>query len=63
LAALIGPITANFNWQVALMAIAVMIGLAWLLMQFLNINKQVARVIDLDNNDVRKQMAAKGDII
>ena len=51
LAALIGPITTNFNWQFALMAFAVMIALAWLLLQFLNINKQVERVVDLENKD------------
>jgi len=53
LAALIGPIKANFNWQISLLSFAVMIALAWLLLQFLNINKQVERVIDLDNRDVK----------
>ena len=57
LAALIGPITSNFNWQVALMAFAFMIALALLLLQFLNINKQVDRVVDLENSDAAKQMA------
>ncbi len=57
LAALIGPITANFNWQVALIAFAVMIALAWLLLQFLNINKQVERVVTLENRDTENQMA------
>lgn len=55
LAALIGPITANFSWQVALIAFAVLIALAWLLMQFLNINKQVERVVDLEKKDVAIQ--------
>ncbi len=54
LAALIGPITANFSWQVSLLAFAVMIALAWLLMQFLNINKQVERVVDLERKDLEK---------
>ena len=57
LAALIGPITSNFNWQVALMAFAVMIALAWLLLQFLNINKQVERVVNLENSDTEDRMA------
>lgn len=56
LAALIGPITANFNWQVALISFAVMIALAWLLMQRLNINKQVERVGDLENKDAENLM-------
>ena len=60
IAALIGPIKANFNWQITLFAFAVMIALAWLLLQFLNINKQVERVVDLDNNDVQKLIIAKG---
>ena len=51
LAALIGPIKANFNWQITLFAFAVMIALAWLLLQFLNINKHEERVVDLENND------------
>lgn len=54
LAALIGPITSNFSWQVSLLAFAVMIALAWLLMQFLNINKQVERVVYLERKDVEK---------
>ena len=57
LAALIGPITSNFNWQVALMAFALMIALAWLLLQFLNINKQVERVVNLENSDAANQMS------
>ncbi len=59
LAALIGPIKANFNWQITLFAFAVMIALAWLLLQFLNINKQVERVVDLENknSDIENQMA------
>ena len=44
LAALIGPIRANFSWEITLFAFAIMIALAWLLLQFLNINKQVKGV-------------------
>ena len=57
LAALIGPVTSNFNWQVALMAFAVMIVLAWLLLQFLNINRHVERVVTLENRDIENQLA------
>ena len=56
LAALIGPIKANFNWQIALFAFAVMIIVALVLLQFLNINKQAQRVVDLENTDAEKQM-------
>lgn len=51
LAALIGPIKANFSWQNSLLAFAVFIALAWLLLQFLNIDKQVAQVQNLENKD------------
>lgn len=56
LAALIGPITANFNWQVALIAFAVMIALAWFIMQFLNINKQIERLVHLENSDMKNKI-------
>ena len=56
LASFIGPIKANFNWQITLFAFAVMIAFAWLLLQFLNINKQVERVVNLENRDNENQM-------
>lgn len=61
LAALIGPVTSNFNWQIALMSFAAMIALAWLLLQFLNINKQVEGVVDLENKntDIENKMASQ----
>ncbi len=55
LAALIGPIRANFSWEITLLAFAIMIGLAWVLIQFLNINKQVEGVEKLENSDIEKQ--------
>jgi PAT family beta-lactamase induction signal transducer AmpG len=55
LAALIGPIRANFSWELTLLAFAVMIGFAWVLIQFLNINKQVEGVEKLENSDIEKQ--------
>jgi PAT family beta-lactamase induction signal transducer AmpG len=54
LAALIGPIRANFSWELTLLAFAVMIGFAWVLIQFLNINKQVEGVEKLENSDIEK---------
>ena len=55
LAALIGPIRANFSWEITLFAFTIMIALAWLLLQFLNINKQVEGVQKLENKDIEKQ--------
>jgi len=57
LAALIGPIKENFNWQITLLAFAIMIALSWLLLQFLNLNNQVERVSNLENIDAENQMA------
>ena len=51
LAAFIGPINTHFSWQISLLAFAVMIGLAWLLLQFLNINKQAEQVVMLENKE------------
>jgi MFS transporter, PAT family, beta-lactamase induction signal transducer AmpG len=56
-AALIGPIKSNFNWQITLFAFAIMTALALLLLQFLNINKQVERVVHLENSDISNQLA------
>ena len=54
-AALIGPIREMMNWQLSLFAFAVFIAVAWFALQFLNIDKQIARVADLENNDREKQ--------
>ena len=50
-AALIGPIKSSFTWQISLLAFAFMITLALLLLQFLNIDKQVQRIADLQKTD------------
>ncbi len=55
LAALIGPIKANFNWQITFSFFAIIMGLAWFLLQFLNINKQVEGVAALEKKDVEKE--------
>lgn len=50
-AALIGSIKSNFNWQVSLLAFAVFALLAWLILQFINIDKQIQSVKELDKRD------------
>jgi len=55
MAALIGPISANFNWQLTLFAFAVMIGCTWLLLQFLSIKRQEESVVNLENKDLNQQ--------
>ena len=55
MAALISPIRANFSWQITLMAFAVMMALALMFLQFLNVDKLVDRVVDLENKDAEEQ--------
>ena len=56
MASLIGPIKANFSWEITLFAFAIMIALAWLFLQFLNINEHVERVVHLENKDLESQV-------
>ena len=51
-AALIGPIRASFNWQYSLLAFAVFIMLAFLLLQFVDIDKQIEKVAYLEKMDL-----------
>lgn len=54
-AALIDPIKGNFGWEITLFAFAIMIAMSWLLLQLLDINKQVERIVELENEDLEKQ--------
>jgi PAT family beta-lactamase induction signal transducer AmpG len=47
-AALIGPITNVFNWQVSLMAFGLFILVAMVLFQFLNVERQIRSVAGLE---------------
>jgi hypothetical protein len=53
MAALIGPIKSNFGWEMTILAFAVMIGVALILLQFLNIDKQVAVVSQLEARELK----------
>ncbi len=55
-AALIGPIRENFSWQISLFAFAVFIALAWLVLQFLNIDKHIERVAELEKKDLESKI-------
>lgn len=57
-AAFIGRITENFNWEYSLFAFAVFIAIAWIVLQFLNIDKQMQQVVNLENNDLAKNEKA-----
>ncbi len=50
-ASLIGPVREYFSWQNSLFAFALFIGLAWFVLQFLNINKQIESVKNLEKID------------
>lgn len=54
-AAFIGPMTENFNWQVSLFAFAGFITLAWIVLQFVNIDKQIQQVIDLEKSKLENK--------
>jgi PAT family beta-lactamase induction signal transducer AmpG len=61
-AAAIGPIRENFNWQISLFAFAIIIAMAWLILQFLNIDRQMEKVVELENKDLESkifEMSAK----
>ena len=61
-AAVIGPIRENFNWQISLFAFAIIIAMAWLILQFLNIDRQMEKVVELENKDLESkifEMSAK----
>jgi len=51
LAALIGPIKDNYSWQISLFAFSIMLGISWLLMQFLDLNKHLSKVEKLEQTD------------
>lgn len=53
LAALIGPVKEHFSWQVSLMAFTVMMGIAWLLLQSINLKKHLTQVQTLEDIDFK----------
>ena len=57
-AALIGPVTAAFPWQLSIFAFAIFIALAWFALQFLNIEKQIDCVAELESKDIESQHKA-----
>lgn len=51
----IGPIRSTLNWQMSLLCFAVFIALTWSVLQFLNIDKQIARVAELESKDLEQR--------
>jgi PAT family beta-lactamase induction signal transducer AmpG len=56
LASLIGPIKANFNWEITILAFAGFIFTAWILLQFLNMQNHVKRVEHLELNELENEV-------
>lgn len=56
LAALIVPIRAYFNWEITLLGFAVFILIAWILLQFINIEHQVKSIEHLENMEVESDV-------
>ena len=55
-ATLIGPIKENFSWEITFFSFVVMIGFAWLSMQFINIDKQVEQITELENEEAEREL-------
>lgn len=51
----IGAIKESFNWQYTLFAFAMMIALAWLILQFTFLHKQVCKIKELDDAELKMQ--------
>ena len=51
LAALIGPLKANYSWEICLAAFGIMCPAAWALFQFLDMGKQLAHIGELDQKN------------
>jgi PAT family beta-lactamase induction signal transducer AmpG len=56
LAACIGPVKAYFSWQISLVTFSVMMAVAWLLLQFVNLRKHVAQIQALENADIQNSV-------
>lgn len=54
-AALIGPIKENFSWEITFIVFVSFLLLACLLMAFLNIDKHIAKLTALEEEEVEKQ--------
>ncbi len=54
-AALIGPVKENFNWEITLLFFVSFLALAWLVLQFLNIDRHIQKLAELEEEEVEKQ--------
>jgi PAT family beta-lactamase induction signal transducer AmpG len=52
----IGPIRENFSWEISLIAFGIFIAFAWLVLQFLNIEKHIQKVAELESIDMESKV-------
>ncbi len=50
---LVGPIKENFNWNITFIFFELFIGLAWLILQFINLEKHVAKIAEIEYESSR----------
>ena len=55
-ATLIGPIKDNYSWEITFFSFVAMIVLAWLTLHFLNIDKQIAQIAELEKEEVESEV-------
>ena len=54
-ATLIGPIKENFSWEITFFSFVIMLAFAWLSMQFLNIDKHVEQITELEDKEAERE--------
>jgi MFS transporter, PAT family, beta-lactamase induction signal transducer AmpG len=54
-ATLIGPIKENFGWELTFFLFVIMLLFAWLGMQFINIDRQVQQITELENEEAERE--------
>lgn len=57
-ATLIGPIKENFSWEVTFAAFVGMLAIAMFVLRSLNIDKQIAQMVELDEKEAETQVLA-----
>ncbi|HRG59973.1 MAG TPA: MFS transporter [Bacteroidia bacterium] len=55
LASLVGPITANYSWQISLLSFSIMLGISFILFQFLNYDKHLQEIEKLEHLDAKHE--------
>lgn len=62
-ATLIGPVKENFSWEWTFLSFSLMLMLAGIVMHFLNIDKQIEQISELENRKVGNQALIMNDFL